>query len=324
MYKCANCGADKIEGPVCPLCGAIYARAEAVYKKRKAKEAALTDSKLIACPQCGKNVPGNASSCPDCGVHTKKTFSKYFKISVKYLFAIFFFLSAITISYYSINYFNKKHHNENAKEEYSKSNNSNLVNKYNGKQDISNDSIGTESYVKHSYPAKKEVSTEKILNRIELIGLIPGISTKYQVESISKNSYSNRFEIGGYILSCYPQYIDNILSVLLCLTGEEDLSYDVTKGTHREASNVEVHESLLNGLTKKFGQPIVLTNENVHNYFGATFNKSTAMWGDKYKNYLMLQSIHEKVGQGMLLMVSEKGYNDFVKINDNANNSRNF
>lgn len=398
MEQCANCGANKIDGPECPYCHAIYARAEAVYEKRRAREAACTDSKPISCPAYEADV---------------NKLTKYNEKYIKILLATSLFILIILAGYFSFDYIKKKYietaHNGNVvdiktiaspldyldvssligkdidfiegefgapREDLGRTNGGNIKSWTVGLYSLTIVYEANSKKITHLFvqPNKPEIVTEdkilqrhglrkddsrysvdfmeitgspgayngveitvsdrndvhvdnlakKNLDQIELIGLIPGISTKYQVESISKNSYSNRFEIGRYLLSCYPEYTDGILSVFMCLTGEDDLSYDIASDVHREVSNVEVHESLLKGLTEKFGQPINVSNEIVHNHFGAKFNKSTAIWEDKNKNYLLIESVHEKVGQGMLLMISGKTYSDFVKKQEAVENSRNF
>lgn len=68
MDKCVNCGADKVvDVPECPHCRAIYARAEAIYQRRRTKVTPTPAVKLTPCPTCGKEISKNAPTCPHCG-----------------------------------------------------------------------------------------------------------------------------------------------------------------------------------------------------------------------------------------------------------------
>jgi hypothetical protein len=82
-------------------------------------------------------------------------------------------------------------------------------------------------------------------NQIEIIGLVPGVSTQTQVEN-AKSEYG--YVIGGYELICNPEYIDGLLSRLVLLTGFR--SRDRTTSSYRVASNTEVHVVLLKGSLK--------------------------------------------------------------------------
>lgn len=136
-------------------------------------------------------------------------------------------------------------------------------------------------------------------NAIEIIGLEPGVSTKAQVEQ------TGDFIIGGYKLICVPEYIDDVLSKFVCLTGKDMYSIDTTaKESFRIASNVEVYKVLLAGFAKKFGAPAKIDTSSVRNKLGTEFERQTAIWLDKKGNRLLLTSMGRKIDEGALIMES--------------------
>ncbi len=138
-------------------------------------------------------------------------------------------------------------------------------------------------------------------DQIEIIGLTPGVSTQTQVEN-AKSQYG--YVIGGYELICIPEYIQGILSQLLCVTGEKSQSRDRTTSSYRVASNTEVHVALLKGFTEKFGSPSKVDSSPISNRLGTKFNSNTVEWVDKKGNELTLMSIASKVDEGMILLRS--------------------
>ncbi len=138
-------------------------------------------------------------------------------------------------------------------------------------------------------------------NTIEIIGLVPGVSTKAQVEQADASG----FIIGGYKLLCVPEYIDDVLSKFVCLTGKDMYSIDTTaKESFRIASNVEVYKVLLAGFTKKFGVPAKIDTSSARNKLGTEFERQTAIWLDKAGNRLLLTSMATKIDEGALIMES--------------------
>jgi len=138
-------------------------------------------------------------------------------------------------------------------------------------------------------------------NQIEIVGLVPGESTQGEVEK-AKSEFG--YVIGGYELICIPEYIDGVLSQLLCVTGEKSASRDKTTDSYRLASNTEVHVALLKGFTKKFGAPSKIENSSVRNRLGTEFSRNSAAWVDKKGNKLTIISMASKIDEGMLLLES--------------------
>jgi hypothetical protein len=155
-------------------------------------------------------------------------------------------------------------------------------------------------------------------NQIEIIGLVPGVSTQTQVEN-AKSEYG--YVIGGYELLCLPEYIDGLLSQLLCVTGD---SRDITANSYRSASNTEVHVALLKGFTKKFGTPSTIDNSTVSNRFGTEFNSNKAVWIDQKGNKLTLLSMVSKIDQGGVLLESAQQLRKDEAESRKADQQRNF
>ena len=143
---------------------------------------------------------------------------------------------------------------------------------------------------------------------IDIAGIIPGKSTKQQVESL-KNGWG--YVIGGYRILCVPSYDLEILSEMLCLTGEFGSSYgikdlqseDAVNGS--KASNHEIHKAFVKAYTQKFGAPTSVENEKLGNRFGAVATRNTVTWLDQKGNTLIITSISEKLNEGALLLRSK-------------------
>lgn len=84
-------------------------------------------------------------------------------------------------------------------------------------------------------------------NQLDIIGLVPGVSTQDLVEK-AKSEFV--YIIGGYELLCESSYLENLLSQFLCLTGEEYYSRDINADPYIFASNTEVHKVSVEGFTK--------------------------------------------------------------------------
>ena len=98
-------------------------------------------------------------------------------------------------------------------------------------------------------------------NQLDILGLVPGISelTQVQQAGIDLDNHSDkgiRLEIGGHKIPCALSFINDKLASLVCLTGNRTDKYT-------EASNIEVHSTLIIGFTKKFGKPDSVTRSSV-------------------------------------------------------------
>ena len=132
------------------------------------------------------------------------------------------------------------------------------------------------------------LTTQADTEQIELIGLVPGESTKAQVIAVHSGP---AFVIGGYKLMCHVDYISEKLARLSCITGKEWKTTDTTTGSTSTVSNIEVHAALLRGFTKKFGNPSNVFESTHRNRLGAAFQRHSAVWVDKKGNRLSISSM---------------------------------
>lgn len=141
--------------------------------------------------------------------------------------------------------------------------------------------------------------------QIEIIGLVPGVSTQEQVNEKKDGIY---YMIGGYRMwECKDEYIDNRLSYFLCPTGgvEENpsvYSTDITK--HNVGTNTQVHSDFVKGFTTKFGKPTKTINSVVRNGRGTEFKNQEVIWVDKKGNRLTLTLMENKVSVGSIEIIS--------------------
>ena len=71
---------------------------------------------------------------------------------------------------------------------------------------------------------------------------------------------------------CSPTYDnESILDKLICFTGKESYSRDMTKDYVSIVSNLEIHETLVKGFTKKFGNPVEVLNMPVQTGLGTLY-----------------------------------------------------
>ena len=148
---------------------------------------------------------------------------------------------------------------------------------------------------------KDAVTTANKNGYIDVIGLVPGVSTKAQVQLAKKN---NPFVIGGYSLPCSFEYIEERLSLLECWTGKE-WSYDTLDSGYEGVSNIEVYNNLLMGFTDKFGSPTINKELRVTK-MGQEVLVEVSTWSDKYGNILSLSSMKKDTETGELSLKSYK------------------
>lgn len=152
--------------------------------------------------------------------------------------------------------------------------------------------------------------------QLDVIGLVPGQSTKADVEKAGLARASS-YVIGGYMLICMDEYLDGVLATFTCFYGKEFNSQDTTSedrfGRPHVATNIEVHDTLTKGFTKKFGEPTKNINDTVTNAFGTEYNRNSVAWVDEEGNRLVLKSIFQEIGAGMLLLQSTES----IKKNEN-------
>ena len=132
-------------------------------------------------------------------------------------------------------------------------------------------------------------------NQIDVIGLVPDVSTSTDVAQAKKGQYGT-FVIGGSELICVPDYIDDKLSDLYCQLSS------ITRV--KPLSNHQLYEILKTGFTSKFGAPTSTNSTPVTNLMGATLQKKTVGWKDKKGNELTITNIDSRLDKGSLILKS--------------------
>jgi hypothetical protein len=142
-------------------------------------------------------------------------------------------------------------------------------------------------------------------NQLDILGLIPGVSSLEQVKQASldpKSASSNdvRLDIGGHKIPCSLELLNGKLASLVCFTGEGNGKYDI----YTEASNTEVHSTLTNGFSKKFGKPDSVIIEPVRTRRGVEYEQQLVIWKDQQGNELQLHLMADTVKIGMITFES--------------------
>ena len=132
-------------------------------------------------------------------------------------------------------------------------------------------------------------------NQIDVIGLIPDVSTSADVEKAKSWQYGT-FLIGGSELICVPNYINDKLSDLYCALS--------SMRRIQPLSNHQLYEILKTGFTSKFGAPTSTNSIPVTNLMGATLQQKTVRWKDKKGNELTITNIASKLDSGTLSLKS--------------------
>lgn len=143
--------------------------------------------------------------------------------------------------------------------------------------------------------------------QLDVLGLIPGESDLLQVKKASANPDSKDderawFEIGGHKVPCSMSFRNGKLDSLHCLTGKGARAHQ----QYTEASNVEVHSTLLLGFAKKFGEPSSLDNEVVRTQMGVEHKQQLVTWVDERGNKLQLISVFSTVNAGVITFESSE------------------
>ncbi len=167
------------------------------------------------------------------------------------------------------------------------------------------------------------VFAENLTNQINVIGLIPGISTPAQVNAAADNGITNSglgsldksldtlnsgmFTIGGIKMNCAVSFDKNKMELFSCVTG-------------MFASNVETHNILKRGFQEKFGTPYIDKDSVIRNKLGVEYNTNSVSWKDKSGNALILRMMVDKLDQGDLTIES----NEFLQKQEQQENARRF
>lgn len=163
----------------------------------------------------------------------------------------------------------------------------------------------------HSFAVSKVKSKKDSgLKQLEVIGLVPGGSTKEEVREIGDGSF---YTIEGYRLACTTDYSAGRLSLFVCPTGKNADSRD-TKNLDKLVSNTEVYTVLYTSFRKKFGKPTKRIKETLVNEHGAEFYHNKVVWIDRKGNRLTLSDTVSKMTamteEGRLIIESARRVKD--------------
>ena len=135
-----------------------------------------------------------------------------------------------------------------------------------------------------------------LTKQIDVVGLIPGVSSKLDFIKVEKGDTGITNVIGGYEMVCVDSYIDTSLSRLLCTFGDARIS---------TASNETIYQTLKSGFTKKFGAPKVFDSVT-SNKMGTKFSQQIVVWKDQKGNELSIMKRFSKIDEGLLHLRSAK------------------
>jgi hypothetical protein len=118
---------------------------------------------------------------------------------------------------------------------------------------------------------------------IDIIGLVPGKSTWDEVKAAARDGNDRRsgvtLEIGGHVLPCDIDFIEERLAEIFCFTGKEST----------KASNVVIHDDFVRGFSKKFGKPDTNVSPSIRTKAGVDYSDNKVEWIDKKGNTLTLR-----------------------------------
>ena len=161
------------------------------------------------------------------------------------------------------------------------------------------------------------VIAQNVTNQIDIIGLIPGVSSvaQFKAASIPTPDYGDSsieaFEIGGFRVVCKGEFEGDKMQKFSCTTG------------YRE-SNIDIHNVLKRGFQEKFGSPFSDTNSLVRNGRGTEYNANDVMWMDKLGNVLLLKSIDDKIDKGSFTLFSSSLLKKNQEFNAQQDRARKF
>jgi|GEM_PF-2444773 len=157
---------------------------------------------------------------------------------------------------------------------------------------------------------------QNVTNQIDIIGLIPGVSSAAQFKAASTPmDYDlgfSIFEIGGFRLVCAGEFEGDKMQRFSCETG------------YGGESNIDIHNVLKRGFQEKFGSPFSDTNSSVRNGLGTEYNVNDVMWADKLGNVLLLKSMDDKIDKGSLTLFSSSLLKKIQESNAQKDRARKF
>ena len=162
------------------------------------------------------------------------------------------------------------------------------------------------------------VIAQNVTNQIDIIGLIPGVSSAAQFKAASiptpnvDDSYMIKgFEIGGFRVGCEGEFEGDKMQKFSCTTGYAE-------------SNIDIHNVLKRGFQEKFGFPFSDTNSTVRNGLGTEYNVNEVLWVDKLGNMLLLKSMDYEIDKGSLTLFSSSLVKKIQESNAQQDRARKF
>lgn len=152
--------------------------------------------------------------------------------------------------------------------------------------------------------------------RLDVIGLMPMVSTRDDVINRSSKRIppdTNLFQIGGFDLPCIAEYESEKLNLLACITGGE-----------KNQDNIEIHNVLKAGFTKKFGTPTLISNDPLRNTLEGNNTNEQLVWLDSIGNALILFARQGKLTQGSMVLISAEAIQTKRQSMDLIEKSRKF
>ena len=179
----------------------------------------------------------------------------------------------------------------------------------------------------------EESSKPSVPSQLDIAGLKPGISTNEQVLALHIDKKvgilggmdMKGFVIGGYLFNvCVPKdYHEDKLSYFFCRTGKIN-SVDISSENAYFAKNIEVHETLVKGFTKKFGTPSIIEDVPVRTRVGVDYTSNKVVWIDSQGNGLILRSMVDSIEEGKIEIVSSEKLKELEEATKERNDRRNF
>ena len=157
---------------------------------------------------------------------------------------------------------------------------------------------------------------------LSVTGLVAGMSTPSQVKR-RQNERQDVFVIGGFELRCSTQFLEDKLSSLVCVTGEEYFSKDILDD-NKLVSNLKVHSTLVKGFTKKYGPPDGDILSTMRTKLGVEHDVKRAFWKDKRGNKLALISRAGNTEVGGLTFESAEYIKMIIDTEEKEYRARNF
>jgi len=155
--------------------------------------------------------------------------------------------------------------------------------------------------------------------QIDILGIVPGVSTKEDVLGISSK------KVGGLLAVCGVRkegYTAGKVAHFLC--SWNDTFEKTSDGNILIYDNIETYNIVLEGFSRKFGPPDKIEDIPVKTKLGVEYISQHATWIDEKGNILILKSRHGKVDEGWLDMFSADKVRELNKQNVERDQSREF